>query len=71
MELFYSCLSDVSDQYGSTTATYFRILLQFLITKEFIASFLKTVCDHTDGCSKHYRRAYSIYLLTFIYLPFF
>ena len=64
MAEFYSRLSGESGQDASTTATYFRIILKFLLTKVMIAPLLTTMWDHRDGFPKKYCCAYAIYLLT-------
>ena len=49
MEQFYSHLSDYSDQDTSTNETNLRIILQFIITNQMIATYMTTMWDHTDG----------------------
>ena len=54
MAQFNQHLSGESDQNASTTATHLCIILQLIISKDFIDSLLKTICDHTDGFVKQY-----------------
>ena len=54
MAQFHSHLSDGSYQDTNTTATYLHIILHLLLSKWFIASFLTTIWDNTDGCTKQY-----------------
>ena len=68
MKKLCSCLSDEIYKFASTTATHINILLQCILTHKMISQYLTTVCDHTDGFTKQYRCAYSIYLLSFIAL---
>ena len=66
MAHFNSCLSDKIDQHVMTTDTHISIILQLIISKGFVASFLKTIWDGTDSFANQYPCAYSIYLLSYI-----
>ena len=70
MEQFNSHLSKESDKDASTIATHFIIILHLLLSKGFISSFLKTVWDHTYGCTNQYHFTSAIYLLSCINLEF-
>ena len=70
MAQFHSNLFDESDQDTITTATHIRIIFQFILTKQIITPFLKTMWDHTDGCSNQYSCSCAIYLLSCLSLEF-
>ena len=70
MEKFHSVLSDESYQDARTNETHIHIVLQLIITKGFIASFLTTMWYHTGGFSKQYCYSYSIYILLCIPLDY-
>ena len=70
MAKFYSRLSDGCYQYSSTTITCLWILIRLLLSRGFVASFLITMLNHTDGFTKKYHCSYSIYLLSCIALEF-
>ena len=63
MAQFHYHLSDESDQNAITTATHIGIIPRSIFSKEFIASLLKTMCDHIDFCEKNYHCGYDIYIL--------
>ena len=64
-------LPDESDHDAITTATHICIIIQFPLTKWFIALFLKTIWYHMGGCANHYRCASDIYLLSYLSLKFY
>ena len=66
MAQYHSRLSDGSDQDDTTIETNLLILLQFLLSKGFIASFFATMWYHMDGFTNHYHCAYDVYLLSHI-----
>ena len=66
----HSHLSDKSYQDASTTTTYLCILLQFLLAKKMISTFLTIMWDHTDDCANQYCCASAIYLLSCLTLEF-
>ena len=63
MSQFHYHLSDESDQNAITTATHIGIIPRSIFSKEFIASLLKTMCDHIDFCENNYHYGYDIYIL--------
>ena len=54
MSQFHYNLSDESDKHASTNATHIGIIPRSISPKEFIASLLKTMCDHIDFYEKNY-----------------
>ena len=70
MAKFHYNLFDESDHHASTTATHICILIQFILTKKWIAPLFTTIWDHTDGCTNQYCCASAIYLLSCIDLEY-
>ena len=64
-------LSDENNHDSSTTEMNFCILPQFILSKYFISSLLKTMWYHMNGYTNNYHCTSAIYLLSSLALYFF
>ena len=65
--LFYYFLSNNSKQDAATTTAHSKRLISFLKDKKILTKSLITILENTDGCSKQYRCAFSLYLMSVMY----
>ena len=68
---FHCHLSDGIYQDNSTNTTNIFIFIHFLLSKRYIALFLKTMWDHTDDCANNYCCVSNTYLLSCIFLELY
>ena len=61
---FHSHMADKSNQDAASTHAHMRVLLELLISQEKIIPGKSTIWEHTDGCTKQYRCAKALYLLS-------
>eukprot|EP00957_Ditylum_brightwellii_P098626 7512973-Ditylum_brightwellii.AAC.1 len=61
---FHSFLSDDSDQGAATTAAHTEIFMILLLESNRIDRSTSTVAEITNDCSKQYRFASSLYLIS-------
>ena len=61
---FHSHMSDKSTQDAATTHAHLSVLLNKLSEQELIKRGISTMWGHTDGCTKQYRCAKALYLLS-------
>eukprot|EP00957_Ditylum_brightwellii_P159306 12126360-Ditylum_brightwellii.AAC.1 len=67
---FYSFLSDDSDQVAATTAAHTELFLNVLLDPNRIEREQSTIMEDTDGYSKQYRFASSLYLISTICIKY-
>ena len=61
---FHSHMSDKSTQDAATSHAHLTVLLNKLSEQEIIKRGISTMWDHTDGCTKQYRCAKALYLMS-------
>ena len=61
---FHSHMADKSNQDAASTHAHMRVLLELLISQKKISPGKSTIWEHTDGCTKQYRCAKALYLLS-------
>ena len=62
--VFHSFLSDGIKQYASNTTWHSKCLISLLKDKKLLTTSLSKICKNTDGCSKQYRYASALYLMS-------
>jgi hypothetical protein len=67
---FHSFLSDDSDQGAATTAAHTEKFLKLLLDSNRIEREQSTIMEDTDGCSKQYISASSLYLISTICMKY-
>ena len=67
---FHSHMADKSNQDAASTHAHMQVLLKLLARQKKIRSGCSTIWEHTDGCTKQYRCAKALHLLSYLATEF-
>ena len=67
---FHSHMADKSNQDAASTHAHMQVLLELLTEQGKIVRGKSTIWEHTDGCTKQYRCAKALYLLSSLAVEF-
>lgn len=63
-------MTDKSNQDSASTYAHMQVLPELLTKQKKISPGKSTICEHTDGCTKQYRCAKVMYLLSTLAVQF-
>ena len=63
-------MADKSNQDAASTHAHMQVLLKLLARQKKIRSGCSTIWEHTDGCTKQYRCAKALHLLSYLATEF-